>query len=916
MIGAKFGPYSIVAPLGAGGMGEVYRARDTRLDRTVAIKVLLPGSSTPTRTERFAREARAVSKVNHPHICTLYDIGEQDGVQYIVMEYLEGETLAQRIRRGALPLDQVLRHAIEIADALAHAHRQGIVHRDLKPANIMLTPTGAKLLDFGIAALHQPGLQGSLADPSATGAETLTEEGTIVGTLQYMAPEQLEARPTDARADIFAFGAIVYEMATGAQAFTGTSRASIIAAVLERDPELLSASRTDSDQVVSGAGGPPMPWLLNQIVSRCLAKNPDYRFQTAADLSQALRWMAQSGSSPGMPAAAGRSIGRRRLRAALMAVGAVIVIGVAIVTFTTFRPADSPASNPPSSRSVRFIVTPPPNTAFSPSSASFALSPDGRALAFTGTTGQSGLAMWLQPLDSLAARRLAGTDNAGQIFWSPDSRTIVFADTSAQFKPKTIDLDSGIMRPLAAPEISGVGAWSSEHGIIANHRGIIQRIPVDGGAPTPLTRLDVAAGEIMHLFPSFIPNGRSFVFLARSSKPEHDNVAYMSTLGAFDRVRLLNSDSQVVYAAPGYLLYMIGNTLLARPFDAERLQVTGGPVPIAEQVERNTGSRRGGFTVSQTGVLAFRQHLESQLVWFDRGGRRLGTLGPTGHYRNPALSPDEKRVAVAGLDTKTGSWDIWLMEVGRGGVSRFTSDLAIDDMPVWSPDGSQIAFKSDRSRSGAMSFYKKSSNASGEEKMAFRGDSYSMTLHDWLEDGTFLYGIALVGVSHSVSATELWLTPTATSGKGAPVIRNQFWNPFCALSADRRWLAYSSNESGRYDVYGMPFPSGGGKWPISVDGGTEPAWRADGKELFYLAPDRYMMAVPITPGSSLQPGTPQRLFEAPVSSNITSSYTRNQYIVTGDGQRFLVNEPVGKTSFSAVTVVVDWTAALKNRSGS
>jgi serine/threonine protein kinase len=912
MVGERFGPYSIVAPLGAGGMGEVYRARDTRLDRMVAIKILAPGSGSPTRHERFAREARAVSKVNHPHICTLYDIGEQDGVQFIVMEYLEGETLAQRLRRGALPMEQLLRYAIEIADALAHAHRQGVVHRDLKPANIMLTPSGAKLLDFGIAALHGPGALQGTADTGGAAAETLTEEGTIVGTLQYMAPEQLEARATDGRADIFAFGAIVYEMATGQQAFRGTSRASIIAAVLERDPELLSSARAESGAGASGAGGPRMPWLLNQIVSRCLAKNPDDRFQTAADLGQSLRWLAQSGSSAVIPSGAGSLRVSRRYRAALIAAGAAIVIAVAAAALKTFRSGGSPASSLSSAGTVRFVVTPPSNTAFSPSSASFALSPDGRALAFTGTTGQSGLAMWLQPLDSVAARRLAGTDGAGQIFWSPDSRTVAFADTTAQFKPKTIDLDSGIVRPPGPISISGVGSWSRQHGIIGNHKGIIQRIPLDGAAPTPLTRLDDAAGEIMHIWPSFISEGRSFVFLARSSKPEHDNIAYMSTLGSFDRVRLFNSDSQVVYAAPGYLLYMIGNTLLARPFDVERLQVTGEPIPIAEEVERNTGSRRGGFTVSQTGVLAFRQHIETQLVWFDRGGRRLGTLGPTGHYRNPALSPEEKRVAVAGLDLKTGSWDIWLMEVGRGGVSRFTSHPAIDDMPVWSPDGSRIAFKSDRS--GSMSFYEKASNASGEEKLVVTGQSYSLALHHWLEDGTFLYSTGVMGANRNVAATELRLTSTAAPSQGVPIVQNLFWNPFCALSSDRRWLAYSSNESGRYDVYGMPFRSGGGKWPISVAGGTEPAWRADGKELFYLAPDRYLMAVPITAGSSLQPGTPQRLFEAPVSSNIASSYTRNQYIVTGDGQRFLVNEPVGRASISAVTVVVDWVAALKNRS--
>jgi serine/threonine protein kinase len=915
MVGERFGPYSIELLLGAGGMGEVYRARDTRLDRTVAIKLLPPGLSTPTRSQRFAREARAVSKVNHPHICTLYDIGEQDGMPFIVMEHLEGETLAQRIRRGALPLDQVLRVAIEIADALAHAHRQGVVHRDLKPANIMLTPAGAKLLDFGIAALHAPAAQGTPMVPLPAGAETLTEEGTIVGTLQYMAPEQLEARATDARADIFAFGAIVYEMATGQQAFQGGSRASIIAAVLERDPQLLLPARAETDGSSAPTQGarPTMPWLLNQIVARCLAKNPDDRFQSAADLGQALRWMARSGSSTALPAAPRSAVGWLRYRAAWIMAGVIlVVVAAALIALKTFRNAESAASNLPTGRSVRFVVTPPPNAAFSPSSASFALSPDGRTLAFTGTVAQSDLAVWLQPLDSLEAKRLPGTEGAGQLFWSPDSHTIAFADTTAEFKPKRVDLSSGVVRSLAAVQISGVAAWSAEHGIIGNHGGIIQRVPLDGGPPTPVTRLDETAGEIMHLFPAFIPNGRSFIFLGRSTNPEHDNVAYMSTLGSFERVRLFNSDSQVVYAAPGYLIYMLGNTLLARAFDAERLQVTGQPVPIAEQVERNTGSRRGGFTVSQTGVLAYRQHTETQLVWFDRGGRRLQTLGPTGHYRNPALSPDEKRVAVAGFDSKTGTWDIWLMEVGRGGVSRFTTHPALDDMPIWSPDGSRIAFKSERN--GEMAFYHKSSSGTGEEELIYRAGSYSQALHAWHDD-TLLYGMGVFGGSKTIARTELRMISIAGDGKSAPIIQNRFWNPFCALSADGRWLAYTSDEAGRFDVYGMPFPSGHGKWPISVAGGTEPAWRADGKELFYLAPDRYLMAVPIKAGSSLQSGTPQRLFEAPVSSNISSSYTRNQYVVTGDGQRFLINQPVGRSSFSALTVVVDWTAALRNRSG-
>jgi serine/threonine protein kinase len=918
MIGRTFGPYSIVAPLGAGGMGEVYRAQDTRLDRTVAIKILPAGSSTPTRTQRFAREARAVSKVNHPHICTLYDIGEQDGVQFIVMEYLEGETLAQRIRRGAMPLEQVLRYAIEIADALVHAHRQGIVHRDLKPANIMLTPAGAKLLDFGIAALHQSGLPGSdLAGLSATGAETLTEEGTIVGTLQYMAPEQLEARPTDARADIFAFGAIVYEMATGQLAFKGTSRASIIAAVLERDPELLSSSRPDSDEAVSGVGAARMPWLLNQIVSRCLAKNPDDRFQTAADLGQALRWMAETVGQVAPPPVPNAPRGWRRHRAAWIAAGLLAIVGAVLAVMKSGWFASSPpdASDP---RSVRFIVAAPPNSTFSQSSASLALSPDGRTLAFTGSTGQSIDALWVQSLDSLEARRVSGTEGASQIFWSPDSHSIAFTDSSSEHRgPKTVDLDMGLVRSIAGIEISGVGAWSTEHGIIASHKGVIHQIPGDGRSPRPVTALDASAGETAHIFPSFIADGRSFLFLARSTQPQHDNVAYMGSIGSSDRVRLFNSDSQVVYAA-GYLLYMLGNTLLARSFDAGTLRVTGQPLPIAEQVERTAGSRRGAFTASQTGVLAFRQLTETQLVWFDRGGRRLQTVGPPGHYRNPALSPDGKRLAVAGLDLKTGGWDIFLMEVGRGGISRFTSDQGVDDMPVWSPDGSRIAFKSNRS--GEVVFYHKSSSGTGADEVLYkagRADSvapWSVAPYGWFEDGSFLYGLAFLGSNNRPSRSDCWLTSITGEQKPVPLIQNQFFNMFCALSADRRWLAYTSDESGRYDVYAMPLPPGRGKWPISVDGGTEPAWRADGKELFYLAPDRHLMALPINVGSSLHRDTPRRLFEAPVSSLLSPGITRNQYLVTGDGQRFLINQPVGKSSLFAITVVVDWTQVLKRRS--
>ncbi len=521
--------------------------------------------------------------------------------------------------------------------------------------------------------------------------------------------------------------------------------------------------------------------MLNQIVARCLAKNPDDRFQTAADLGQALRWIGEGGAHAAALPRGSASRGWRSPRLGWVAL-AVVAVVAALAMAVNFRRSSAPESS--AARPVRFLITPPPNAAFSPSSASLALSPDGRALAFTASAKQSGLALWLQSLDSLTARMVPGTEGAGQIFWSPDSRTIAFADTASQFTTKTVDLETGLVRSLAGVDITGPGAWSAEHGLIANQKGVIQQIRLDGGPPTPLTVLDASAGETAHSFPSTIPGGRSFVFLARSTQPEHDNVAYLGSIGSSDRVRLFNSDSQVVYAAPGYLLYMLGNTLFARPFDSGNLRVIGEPVPIAEQVERNTGSRRGAFTVSQNGVLAFRQHTETQLVWFDRRGSRIETLGFPGHYRNPSLSPDGKRLAVASLDLKAGTWDILLMEVGRGGISRFTSDRAVDDTPVWSPDGSRIAFKSDRS--GQMAFYHKSSSGTGGEEVFHRaGPYYSQTPFAWLKDGTFLYGMAQTGASNRSQGSDLWLTSMTGDQKVVPIVQNQSWNPFCALSADR-----------------------------------------------------------------------------------------------------------------------------------
>ena len=907
--GVQLGPYAIISRLGAGGMGEVYRATDTRLDRTVAVKILKPEKSQDAKgIQRFQREALAISKVSHPHICALYDVGEQAGVQFIVMEHLEGETLAQRLGRGALPLDQVLRLAIEIAGALAHAHRQGVVHRDLKPANIMLTKAGAKLLDFGIAAL-----QGEIPASRAVD-HTLTEEGAILGTFQYMAPEQLEAKHVDARADIFALGAIVYEMATGEPAFKGTSQAGIVAAVLERKPELLLTSPLQGEPAMGGSPGrrQPLPWLLNQIVSRCLAKNPDERFQTASDLEQSLKWVAERRLSGGPPASEGGWRRQRTWRAAWVGIVAVALIAVVIAGVNLAR--NRLATGSADAGEYRFTVAPPPHSAFSPSSASLALSPDGRMLAFTATS-DAGLGLWIQPLDSLEARRLEAGAGAGQIFWSSDSRSIAFAETSKGWRLKTIDL-AGEAKLVGDVRIDQVGTWQAKPGILARIGDTINAIPLDGGTPTSVTRLDVSRGETGHSFPSFLPDGRHFVYLARSSRPEHDGTVYLMEVGSRTPTALFSSDSQVVYAAPGYLLYMVGNTLLARGFDTVSLRVTGEAIPIAEQVERNTGSRRGAFTVSQTGVLAYRRPSESQLVWFHRDGRKLNKIGAPGHFRNPALSPDGTRVSVSQLDLKTGTWDIWVMEVATGRMSRVTLDEADDDAPVWSADGRRIAFKSDRE--GEVRFYWKAAGSTGPDVLLHKptipgrtGLGSSRTLYGWLNDGTLLYG-----ASTDTTILDMWRTTVGTNDSATPVVATPFIEGFGALSRDNRWLAYASNESGRFEVYATPYPSAQAKWLISAGGGLQPAWRGDGKELFYLAPKGQLMAVSVKTGPSLEVEEPQRLFETGVSTFGNPNYNRNHYAVTSDGQRFLIAQPAATSSAASVTVIVGWTASIKGRPGS
>jgi eukaryotic-like serine/threonine-protein kinase len=841
--GAKLGPYEVLSLIGAGGMGEVYRARDTRLDRSVAVKVLAPELATEADFRaRFAREAKAISALNHAHICGLYDIGREHDTDYLVLELLEGETLAARLARGALPPSQVLRFGIEIADALEAAHRQGIVHRDLKPSNVMTTPAGIKLLDFGLAKnTTAPGGQALSQLATAPGTPP-TAQGTILGTLPYMSPEQVQGLAADARADLFALGAILHEMATGRRAFEAATQASLVAKILETEPPVVSSL------------APLTPPALDHVVQSCLAKAPADRWQTAHDVKMELQWIQAQGSR----VESAPAVSQWRMVWVSLAVAAA---SLALAATTLLRSSRPVVPAPP----VRFDLILPPEMRPGGFDAG-AISPDGRWFVFDATVdGRQRLV--LRDLASTTLVVLAGTEGGFNPFWSPDSRAVAFFAADAQLKQ--ISVPGGPVRVLAHTKFrltgSRIGAtWRGDTILMAPEEGRIYRVPATGGTVAAVETLPWEPGQTRFESPQFLPDGRRFLVTVVG-----DPTLYVASLDAPGTRKVMEDGARALYAAR-HLFYSRGTGLIARPFDPERLEFSGAEVLITE--------RGGDVSVSDHGTIVYHPTGASlvRLTWFDHSGRRTGTVGAPAPYLQVVLSPRGRHATVVRSDAQGNGWDLWDADLTSGIVSRLTTHPADDSDPSWSPDERALAFTSWRTGRAAV-FVK--DLTSGKEDSLVPFDEPA-TVDQWTPDGRFIifrtFGRAVHAAALSGDRTPRMLVDT-------PYIEDELH-----VSPDGRWVAFHADESGRWEVYIAAFPTFASKRQISDGGGVQPQWRADGRELFYLGPDGSMMSVRVDARTEFTASAPTRLF----ATNIAPDPFVPQYGVTADGQRFLGLERV------------------------
>ncbi len=891
--GFRLGPYEILAAIGAGGMGEVYKARDSRLERTVAVKVLPQHlSASPELRQRFEREAKAISQISHPHICALYDVNREGETEYLVMEYLEGESLADRLGKGPLPLEQTLKFGIEMADALDKAHRQGIVHRDLKPGNVMLTTAGVKLLDFGLAKFQAAGRDAATSSVSRLATEMqasqpLTERGTVLGTFQYMAPEQLEGKEADARSDIFAFGAVLYEMATGKKAFSGKSQASLIGSILRDDPQTISEI------------APMTPPAFNRVVKTCLAKDPEDRFQTAHDAKLQLEWVAEGGSQAGVAApVVARRKNREKLAWAFAAV-AVLAAGLATVGYLRRAPAET--------FRVRSFLLAPEKSDFELAGingGSLTISPDGRLTTFAAKGPDGKLLLWLRSLGDLAAKPIPATDGATYPFWSPDSRFLAFF---AGGKLKKVDISGSPPLDLCDAPNGRSGGWNRDGVILfsPDTTTSLYRVSAAGGPATPATRLDPARAETTHRWATFLPDGKHFLYMAGShgqGTKSESNAIFVGALGSTEKELLLQARSNVAYAS-GYLLYMRERVLLAQRFDADSRRFTGDPVPLAEGVHYDTGFFRGVFSVSERGLLVYgagAADTKSRLRWFDRAGKPIGEpIGEPADYQGLAVAPDGSRIAAAILDPGTGTPDIWVFDA-RGVRSRLTFGTPAT-LPVWSPDGARIAYaKAEKQIQSGV--YVKSASGGGQDEAVFHFDGQASPT-DWSLDGRFLALDVLKPGAKTKG--DIWILPLSGDRKAFPFVATEFDENGAGFSPDGRWVSYVSSESGKTELYVVPFPGPGGKWQISTGGANGGGWTKGGKEIFYVNADLNLVSVEVKAGTSgLEIGSPRVLFSISGWANGA---------IAPDGQRFLgAILPEGGEK-PRVALVANWTAGLARK---
>lgn len=858
-------------------MGEVYKARDTRLDRTVAIKILSETlAADPQFRERFDREGRAISQLTHPHICTLYDVGQHEGTAFLVMEYLEGATLADRLAKGALPVDQGLTIAIAIASALDKAHRAGIVHRDLKPGNIMLTKGGAKLLDFGLAKSQGPVVGGGGQSMLPTTPAHLTEKGTVLGTFQYMAPEQLEGQEADARTDVFAFGVVLYEMMAGRRAFEGRTHASLIGAILKDQPPPVSSLR------------PLTPASLDHVVARCLAKEPDDRWHSAHDLHDELAWIAADATLTRAAAAVAPS--RWRERAAWIAALAVAVLSSALWVLGSGWRGTPVVSD---AQEMRLQIVTPRGASLS----GFAISPDRRALVYLATTdGHSQL--WIRALDSETARPLEGTVGASPWapFWAPDGRSIGFF---AANQLKRIDLDGGLVRTLASAPSARGGTWGTTGTIVfaAGSAGSLNAVPAGGGDAVVVTRVE-RPRQTGHRFPHFLPGGRHYLFYSLGA-PGGRGV-YVGTLGSTDAQRLFDADSAAVFAAPDRVLFAREGALWAQRLDLTVLRPIGEPVPVSTQVALNA-ELFGDVALSETapGLIAYRAAAGTrQFKWFDRTGRQVGVIGDPDEGQPNALqlSPDGRTVLFR--RTLGGNTDVWSIEASRNVLRRLTLDPARDVEPVWSPDGDRFVFNSDRR--GVLDLYETSlSGGSASAATLLLETSEHKTTLDWSADGRFI----LYTVQSPTTGGDIWVLPLFGDRRPRPLAHTAAVEGWGRFSPDGRWVAYESTESGRSEIYVQSFPDPARKRQISTAGGTAPVWRGDGRELYFRSPEDQLMSARIaSSGTQIDTDTPSVLFALPAGPRGGTSST--WYAASRDGQRFLVNTFV--EGASPITILLNW----------